>query len=329
MALASVIKLPRRNFLRLAAAAATLPAMTQIASAQNYPTRPVRIVVPFPAGNASDIVARLAGDLLSQRLGQQFIIDNRPGAGGNIGTELVVKAPADGYTLLLISPSTTSNATLYDNLNFNFIADIAPVAGVARAPYVMVLNPAFPAKTVPEFIAYAKANPGKINMASSGNGSLSHMCGELFMTLTGVSMVHVPYRTSFLPDLLAGQVQVVFAPISQTIGYIRSDKLRALAITAAAREPTLPDIPPVAEFVPGYEANGFYGLGAPRNTSTEIINKLNQEITAALTDADVKTRLAELGAFPMPMTPAQFGQFLASETEKWAKVIRAAHIKVD
>lgn len=321
--------LPRRNFLRLAATAAALPAMTEMASAQTYPTRPVRMVVPFPAGNASDIVARLAGDLLSQRLGQQFIIDNRPGAGGNIGTELVVKASADGYTLLLISPSTTSNATLYDNLNFNFITDIAPVAGVARAPYVMVLTPEFPAKTVPDFIAYAKANPGKINMASSGNGSLSHMCGELFMTMTGVRMVHVPYRTSFLPDLLAGQVQVVFGPISQTIGYIRSDKLRALAITAAAREPTLPDIPPVADFVPGYEANGFYGLGAPKNTPAEIIDSVNREITAAIANADIKTRLAELGAFPMPMTPAQFGQFLAGETNKWGKVIRAAHIKVD
>jgi tripartite-type tricarboxylate transporter receptor subunit TctC len=323
------MKLPRRRLLGLAAAAAALPAMTRIAGAQNYPTRPVRMVVPFPGGNASDIVARLAGQALSQRLGQQFIIDNRPGAGGNIGTELVVKAPPDGYTLLLISPSATSNATLYDNLNFNFISDIAPVAGIARAPYVMVLSPSFPANTVPEFIAYAKANPGKINMASSGNGSLSHMCGELFMTMAGVSMVHVPYRTSFLPDLLAGQIQVVFAPISQTIGYIRSDKLRGLAITSAAREPSLPEIPPVAEFVPGYEANGFYGLGAPKNTPAEIINRLNQEITAALADADVKTRLAELGAFPMPMTPAQFGQFLASETEKWGKVIRAAHIKVD
>jgi tripartite-type tricarboxylate transporter receptor subunit TctC len=323
------MKLTRRRLLYLATAAAALPPATRTASAQNYPTRPVRIVVPFPGGNASDIVARLAGQALSQRLGQQFIIDNRPGAGGNIGTELVVKAPSDGYTLLLISPSATSNATLYDNLNFNFISDIAPVAGIARAPYVMVLNPAFPAKTVPEFIAYAKANPGKINMASSGNGSLSHMCGELFMTMAGVNMVHVPYRTSFLPDLLAGQVQVVFAPISQTIGYIRSGKLRALAITAATREDTLPDIPPVAEFVPGYEANGWYGIGAPKNTPADIVTSLNREITVALTDAEIKARLADLGAFPMPMPPAQFGNFIASETEKWGKVIRAAHIKVD
>jgi tripartite-type tricarboxylate transporter receptor subunit TctC len=323
------MKLPRRNFLRLAAATATLPALTEIATAQNYPTRPVRMIVPFPAGNASDIVARLAAQALSQRLGQQFVVDNRPGAGGNIGTELVVKASADGYTLLLVSPSTTTNATLYDNLSFNFISDIAPVAGIARAPYVMVLTPSFPAETVPEFVAYAKANPGKINMASSGNGSLSHMCGELFMAMAGVTMVHVPYRNSFLPDLLAGQVQVVFGPISQTIGYIRSGKLRALAITSATREETLPDIPPVAEFVPGYEANGWYGIGAPQKTPAEIINSLNRETTGTLTDADIKARLAELGAFPMPMTPDQFGKFIASETEKWGKVIRTAHITVD
>jgi tripartite-type tricarboxylate transporter receptor subunit TctC len=320
---------PRREFLRLAAAAAALPVLPHIAKAETYPTRPVRIVAPFPAGNASDIVARLAAQVLSQRLGQQFIVDNRPGAGGNIGTELVVKAPADGYTLLLVSPSSTSNATLYDNLNFNFISDIAPVAGIARAPYVMVLNPSFPANTVPEFIAYAKASPGKINMASSGNGSLSHMCGELFMTMAGVDMVHVPYRASFLPDLLADQVQVVFGPISQTIGYIRAGKLRALAITAATREATLPDIPALAEFVPGYEANGWYGLGAPKATAAAIVDSLNHEITAALADTEIKTRLAELGAFPMPTTPDQFATFIAGETEKWRKLIRAAHIKLD
>jgi tripartite-type tricarboxylate transporter receptor subunit TctC len=322
-------KFPRREFLRLATAAAALPAMPRIASAQAYPTRPVRMVVGFPAGNASDIVARLAGQALSERLGQQFIVDNRPGAGGNIGTEVVVRAPADGYTILLASPSTTTNATLYKNLTFNFLRDIAPAAGIARAPYVMVLNPALPAKTVPEFIAYAKANPGKINMASSGNGSLSHMCGALFMAMAGVNMVHVPYRASFLPDLLAGQVQAVFAPVSQVIAYIRDGKLRALAVSTEARQEALPDIPAVGEFVPGYEASGWYGIGAPTGTSSDIIDTLHREIGTALADPAMKAHLADVGAVPMPLEPAAFATFLAAETEKWGKLIRADNITVD
>jgi tripartite-type tricarboxylate transporter receptor subunit TctC len=317
----------RRSFLHLATGAAALPAFARLVGAQTYPSRPARIVVGFPASNASDVVARLAGQTLSERLGQQFVIENRPGAGGNIGTEVVVNAPPDGYTLLSISPSTTINATLYDNLNFNFLRDIAPVAGVALAPYVMVLDPSLPTKTVPEFIAYAKANPGKINMASAGNGSLSHMCGELFKAMAGVNMVHVPYRTSFLPDLLGGQVQVVFSPISQSIGYIRAGQLRALAITTTTRQAVLPDIPPMGEFVPGYEASGWYGIGAPRNTSLAITDRLSKEINAALGDPKITAQLADIGAVPMPMTPAEFGTFLAAETEKWGKVIHAANIK--
>jgi tripartite-type tricarboxylate transporter receptor subunit TctC len=323
------MEFPRRRFLHLVAGAAVLPALPRMARAQTYPTRPVRIIAGFPAGNASDIVARLTAQMLSERLGQQFIIENRPGAAGNIGTEIVVKAPADGYTLLLVSPSAAANASLYDNLNFNFIRDIAPVSGVARAPYVLVVNPSFPAKTVAEFIAYAKANPGKINMASAGNGSLSHMCGELFMGMAGVNMVHVPYRSSFLPDLLAGQVQVVFSPISVAIGPIRTGKLRALAVTVATREAMLPDIPTLAEFVPGYEASGWYGIGAPRSAPAEIVDRLNKEITAALAEPETTARLNNIGAVPMPMTPAEFGKFIATETEKWGKVIRAANIKPD
>jgi tripartite-type tricarboxylate transporter receptor subunit TctC len=323
------MKLPRRQFLHLAAGAVALPAASRIARAQTYPTRPVRVIVGFPAGNASDTVARLTAQRLSERLNQPFVIENRPGAGGNIGAEVAVNAPSDGYTLLLISPSAAANATLYDNLNFNFIRDIAAVAGVASAPYMLVLNPSFPAKTVPEFIAYAKANPGQINMASAGNGSLSHMCGELFMTMAGVTMVHVPYRGSFMPDLLAGQIQVVFSPISLAIEYIRTGKLRGVAVTTATRHPALPDIPTVAEFVPGYAASGWYGIGVPKNTSAAIIDSLNKEITAALAEPEMMTRLSDIGAVPMPMTPAAFGAFIAAETEKWGKVIRAANIKPD
>jgi len=323
------MKLRRRRFLSLAASAVALPPATRIACAQTYPIRPVRIIVGFPAGNASDIVARLIGQRLADRLGQPFVSENRPGAGGNIGTEYVVNAAADGYTLLLISPSATTNATLYDNLNFNFIRDIAPVAGIARAPYVMALNPALAATTVAEFIAYAKANPGKINMASSGNGSLSHMCGELFKMMAGVDMLHIPYRGSFMPDLLAGQVQVVFGPVSQLLANIQTGKLRGLAVTTATRQTALPDVPTVAEFVPGYEASGWYGIGGPRNLSDGIVGSLNRTITADLADADLDQRLAELGGVPMPMTPAEFGKFLAAETEKWAKVIRTANIKAD
>jgi len=313
--------------LHLGAAAVALPAVSRIASADTYPARPVRFIVGFPASNASDIVARLMGQNLSENLGQAFVVENRPGASGNIATELVVNAPPDGYTLLLISPSATTNPALYDNLNFNFIRDIAPVAGFARAPYVMVLNPSLPAKTVAEFIAYTKANPGKINMASAGTGSFSHMCGELFKAMTGVDMVHVPYRGSFLPDLLGGQVQAVFSPISQSLDYIRAGKLRALAVTTASRQEALPDIPTVAEFVPGYEASAWYGIGAPRNTPAEISDRINKAITADLADPKLKARLADIGAVPMPMTTAEFGKFLAAETEKWGKVIRAANIK--
>jgi tripartite-type tricarboxylate transporter receptor subunit TctC len=321
------MKLHRRTFLHFAVGAVALPAATRFAMAEDYPTRPVRVVVGFPASNASDIVARLTGQWLSERLGQPFVMENRPGAGGNIGAEVVVNAAPDGYTLLSISPSAATNATLYDNLSFNFLRDIAPIAGVARAPYILLLNPSLPPKTVPEFIAYAKANPGKLDMASAGNGSLSHMCGELFKTMAGIDMVHVPYRGSFVPDLLAGQVQVVFSPISQSIGYIRAGKLRALAVTTATRQPALPDIPAVAEFVPGYDAGGWYGMGAPKSTSAEIVDKLNKEINVALADPKMIAALADLGAVPMPMTVAEFGNFLAAETEKWGKVIRAANIK--
>jgi tripartite-type tricarboxylate transporter receptor subunit TctC len=321
------MKFSRRRFLTLAASAVALPAVTRAAWADAYPARPVRMVVGFPASNASDIVARLAGQKLSERLGQAFVVENRPGAGGNIGVEFVANATPDGYTLLAGSTSATINATLYEHLNFNFLRDIAPVAGVARAPYLLVLTPSFPAQTVPEFIAYAKANPGKINMASAGIGSLSHLCGELFMTLAGIEMVHVPYRTSFLPDLFAGQIQVVFSPISQAIESVRGGKLRALAVTAATRQPSLPDLPALGEFVPGYEASGWYGLGAPKNTPAEIVTSLNSAITAALAEPEMKTRLADLGAVPMPSTPAEFGSFLAADTEKWAKVIRSANIK--
>jgi tripartite-type tricarboxylate transporter receptor subunit TctC len=317
----------RRRFLHLAASAVALPAVTRRARADAYPTRPVRMVVGFPASNASDIVARLAAQKLSERLGQSFVVENRPGAGGNIGVEFVVNATADGYTLLAGSTSATINATLYEHLNFNFLRDIVPVAGVARAPYLLVLTPSFPAKTVPEFIAYAKANPGKINMASAGIGSLSHLCGELFKSMAGIDMVHVPYRTSFLPDLFAGQIQVVFSPISQSIESVRGGKLRALAVTSTARQPSLPDVPAVAEFVPGYEASGWYGVGAPKATSAEIVTSLNTAMAAALAEPETKTRLADLGAVPMPSTPAEFGEFLAADTEKWGKVIRSANIK--
>ncbi len=323
------LKLPRREFLHLAASAAALPAVSRIANADTYPSRPVRIIVGFPAGNASDTIARLAAQSLSERLGQSFIIENRPGAGGNIGTEVVVTASSDGYTLLSVGISTSINATLYDKLNFNFMRDIAPVASICSVPNVMVVHPSLPAKTVPEFIAYAKANPGKINMASAGNGSASHLSGELFKMMTGVDLVHVPYRGSFLPDLLAGQVQVVFGPIPVAIANIRTGKLRALAVTSAARSELLPDIPTVTEFVPGYEASSWYGIGAPKKTSTEIVERLNKEIIAGLANRKMKARLFDIGAVPTPMTPDEFGQFIAAETKKWGKVIRAANIKLD
>jgi len=321
----------RRRFLHLAAGAVALPAVSRVASAQAYPTRPVHIIVGFAAGGPNDISARLMGQCLSERLGQQFVIENRSGAGGNVATELVVRAPADGYMLLLVPAPAAINATLYDNLNFNFIRDIAPVAGIVRVPEVMVVNPSVPANTVPEFIAYAKANPGKINMASAGNGSVPHVAGELFKFMAGVDLVRVGYRGGgpALIDLLGGQVQVMFEPTLSTISYIRAGKLRALAVTSATRSPALPDIPTVGEFVPGYEATAWFGIGAPKNTPTEIIDKLNREVNAGLADPKIKERLADLGGVPMPMTSAEFAKLITEETEKWAKVIRSANIKAD
>ena len=322
------MKLLRRRFLQLAAGAVALPAVSRLASAQTYPARPVRMIVAFPAGNASDVIARLIAQALSQQLGQQFFVENRPGAGGSIGTEVVVRAPPDGYTLLMsVVTSNAINATYYANLKYNFIRDIAPVASIGGGSYVMAVNPSVAAKTLPEFIAYAKANPGKINMASTGNGTPTHVFGELFKTMAGVDLLHVPYSGSFLPDLLGGQVQVVFGPIAQLVELIQAGKLRAIAVTAAAGQATLPNIPTVAEFVPGYEASVRYGIVAPRNTPAEIIDRLNKEINAALADPKMKARLADLGAVAMPMTSAEFGTFIADETEKWAKVIRMAHIK--
>jgi tripartite-type tricarboxylate transporter receptor subunit TctC len=324
------MKLPRRQFLQLAGATIAAPALPQYALALDYPTRPVRMIVGFPAGNASDIIARLIAQWLSERLGQQFVVENRPGAGGSIGTEVVVRAAPDGYTLLMeVVTASAINATLYANLNFNFIRDIAPVASIGDGLYVMVVNPSVPAKTVPEFIAYAKANQGKINMASAGNGTATHAFGELFKMMAGVDMVHVPYRGSFMSDLLGGQVQVVFGPISQTIEYIRTGKLRALAVTTASRSAILPDLPTVSEFVSGYEASVLYGVGAPKNTPTDIIEKLNREINAGLADPKIRERFATIGAVPMSMTPAEFGKLIADETEKWAKVVKTVGMKVD
>jgi tripartite-type tricarboxylate transporter receptor subunit TctC len=323
------MKLLRRNFLRLAAGAAALPAVSRIARAQAYPSRPVRIIVPFPAGQATDSIARLMGQSLSERLGQPFVIENRTGAGGNIGTEAVVHAPPDGYTLLLAGLSSAFNTTLYKKLNFDFIRDIAPVASIGGSPYVMVVNPSVPAKTVSEFIVYARANPGKINMASSGNGSVSHVFGELFKMTTGVNLVHVPYRGGYVPDLLGGQTQVVFGTIASCIQLIGAGKLRALAVTTATRSPVLPDVPAMGEYVPGYEASQWYGLGAPKNTPAAIVNKLNSAINSGLADPKLIERLADLGVDPMAITPADFGKLIADDTEKWGKAIQAANIKAE
>ena len=323
------MQLSRRAVLRLIAASAALPAAARMTWAQAYPARPLRIIVPFPAGQASDTVARLVGQSLSQRLGQPFVIENRTGAGGNIGTESVVRAMPDGYTLLLASLSNAVNATLYTKLNFDFIRDIAPVASIGGGPYLMVVNPSVPAKTVSEFIAYAKTNSGKINMGSSGSGSVSHIFGELFKMLTGVSLVHVPYRGGYVPDLLSGQVQVVFGTISSCIQYVRSGMLRALAVTSATRSDALPDIPALAEFVPGYEASQWYGVGAPKDTPAELVETLNKAVNAVAADPAIRARLAGLGIDPTPMTSSAFGTFIADETEKWGKVIRAANIKVE
>ena len=323
------MKILRRQLLRLAAGAVGLPAISRIALALDYPTRPVHVIVGYPPGSGPDLEARLIGQWLSERLGQRFIIENRPGAASNIATEAVVRAAIDGYTLLLVASANASNATLYDNLNFNFIRDIAPVASIMRAPFVMEVNPSLPAKSVPEFIVYAKANPGKINMASSGNGTLPHVAGELFKMMTGIDMVHVPYRggAPAMVDLISGRVQVGFNVVTESIGYIKAGKLRALAVTTAARSEVLPDIPTVSEFVPGYEASAWVGIGAPRNTPVEIIEKLNADINAGLADPKLKARFAELGATISGGSPAEFGRFIAGETEKWAKVVKFAGIK--
>jgi tripartite-type tricarboxylate transporter receptor subunit TctC len=323
------MKLPRRNFLHLAAGAAALPAVSRVARAQAYPTRPVRIIVGFPPGGTADIVARLMGQRLSERLGQPFVIENRPGAGGNIGTEAVVRAPADGYALLLAATLNTINATLYDKLNYNFIRDIAPVACIIRTPLVMVVNPAVPAKTLPEFIAYAKDKPGKVTMASAGTGTLSHIAGELFKMMTGIDMLHVPYRggAPALTDLMGGQVQVYFSPLPESISTIKGGKVRALAVTTAGRSEALPDVPTVGDFVAGYEATVWFGIGAPKATPAEIVDKLNREVNTALADLKIKAQLVELGGEPMPMSPGAFGKLIADDTEKWGQVIRAANIK--
>jgi tripartite-type tricarboxylate transporter receptor subunit TctC len=325
------MKLPRRNFLHLAAGAAALPAVSCFAWAQAYPSRPVRVVVPFAAGGPGDILARLIGQWLSERFGQPFVIENRPGGGSNIGTEAVVRAPGDGYSLLLASGANAINAALYEKLNFNFIRDIAPVASIIRTPLVMVVNPSVPAKTVPEFIAYAKANPGKINMASGGTGTGTHIAGELFKMMAGVDMVHVPYRGGgpALTDLLGGQMQVYFPTTVTSIEYIRAGRLRALAVTTATRSDALPDLPMVSEFVPGYEASFCTGIGAPRNTPAEIIDKLNMEINAGLADPKLKARLTDLGGTVLALSPAEFGKLIADETDKWAKVVKFAGIKAE
>ena len=328
---ASPVKLPRRKFLHLAAGAAALPVAVRTAWALDYPTRPVRVVAPFAAGGPADIVARLIGQWLSERLGQPFVIENRPGAGGNVGTEVVVRASPDGYMLLLIGSFNTINATLYDKLNFNFVRDIAPVAAIVRQPLVMAVHPSVPAKTVPEFIAHANTNPGKINMASGGIGSTPHVAGELFQMMTGVRMIHVPYRGAGLAlvDLLAGQVQVYFATTVASIKYIRTGQLRPLAVTTATRSEALPDIPTVDEFVPGYEASAWQGIGAPRNTPAEIIDRLNKEITAGLADPKLKAQLADLGGTVLVGSPADFGKLIAEESEKWGKVVKFTGIKAE
>jgi len=325
------MELPRRQFLHLAASAIGLPATSRISWAQPYPTRPVRLIVPFGPGGGTDIVARLIGQWLTDRLGQTFVIENRPGAGGNLGTEAVVRAPPDGYTLALIGAPSAINATLYDKLTFNFIRDIAPVAIIVRFPNVMVVNPSVPAKTLPEFVAYAKANPGKLNMASPGSGSTPHVAGELFKMMCGVDMVHVPYRSvaAGMTDMLSGQVQVTFGTTASTIEYVRAGTLRALAVTTATRSEALPDLPTIAEFVPGYEASAWFGAGAPRNTPAEIIDKLNRDINACLADPKLQARIADLGGIAITGSPADFGKLIAAETEKWAKVVKFSGAKAE
>jgi tripartite-type tricarboxylate transporter receptor subunit TctC len=325
------MKLPRRRFLHLAAGAAALPTVSRFARAQSYPSRPVRIVVGFPPGGPADILARLIGQSLSERLGQPFIVENRPGASGNIGTEAVIRAPADGHTLLLVVPGNAISDLLYDKLSFSFIRDTTPVAGISNGPLVMEVNPAIPVHTVPEFIAYTKVRPGQINFASPGIGATIHLCGELFNMLAGVKMVHVPYRGNApaLTDLIAGQVQMMFADTPSSIEHIRAGKLRALAVTTPVRSEILPEVPTVSEFLPGFEASNWFGVAAPKNTPPEIIDKLNNEINLALAEPNMKARLAGLGAAPLAGSPADFGRFIAAEAGKWAKVIRTVGIKAD
>jgi tripartite-type tricarboxylate transporter receptor subunit TctC len=325
------MKLPRRTFVHLLAGAAALPAVSRIAWGQAYPSRPVRIVAPLAAGGSSDIVARLIGQWLSERLGQSFVVENRTGAGGNTGTEAVVRAPADGYTLLLVQAGNAMNASLYDKLNFNFIRDTAPVAGIIRVPNVLVVHPSVPAKTVPEFIAYAKANPDKINMATPGVGTSPHLAGELFKMMAGVSLTHVPYRGGgpAQADLLGGQVQVMFPAAAASIESIKAGRLRALAVTTSERLEVLPDVPTVGDFLAGYEASAWFGVAAPRNTPAEIVDVLNRAINDGLADPKLKARLADLGSTGLPGSPADFGKLIAEETEKWAKVIKFAGIKPD
>ena len=323
------MKLPRRQFLRLAAGAVALPAMSRITAAQSYPTRPVHLVVGYPPGGAPDIVSRLIAEWLSERLGQQFIVDNRAGAGSNIGTEIVAKAPPDGYMLFMAVSTNAVNATLYTDLNFSFVNDFAAVAGIGGTPFVLVVTPSFPPKTIPEFIACAKAHPGKVNMGSQGIGTTPHVCGELLKMMTGAGFVHVPYRGSLMPDLLAGQVQFYFSPMAQAIEYVRDGRLRALGVTTATRSDLLPDVPAIGEFVPGFLAIGWYGICVPRGTATPIIDKLSTAIIAGLADTNLKARLLALGIEPRPMTPPEFGKFIAEETAKWAKVIKFAGVKVE
>jgi tripartite-type tricarboxylate transporter receptor subunit TctC len=323
------MKLPRRNFLRLAAGTALLPAASRVAFAETYPSRPVHLIIGFPAGSAPDIIGRLIGQWLSDRLGQQFVVENRPGAGSNIAMEGVVKAQPDGYTLIIDVLSNVLNASLYENLSFNFIRDIAPVAGVANAPYVVLVTPSLPVKTIPEFIAYAKANPGKVNFASGGNGTSTHIFGALFMMMAGIELVHVPYRTNYMSDLIGGQVQIVINPIPQSMEFVKGGKVRALAVTTPTRLAALPDLPTVTEFVPGYEAVGWYGIGAPRNTPAAIIGAINTATNTALADDKLKARLADLGVEPMPKTAAAMEKFIAGENDKWGKVIRDANIRAE
>ena len=323
------MKLPRRNFLHLAAGAAALPAVSRIARAQAYPSRPVRIIFGLASGSAGDILARLIGQWLSERLGQPFVIENRVGAGGTLAAEAVVRSPPDGYTLLACGSPDEINATLNDKLNFVFLRDVAPIAGIARGPHVLVVHPSFPAKTIPEFIAYAKANPGKVNFGSAGIGTMAHMAPELFKVMAGIDMVHVPYRglAPALTDLIGGQVQAIFSTTPPAIEHIRAGKLRALAVTSAMRSEALPELPTIGDFLPGYEATFVVGLSAPKIVPAEILDQLNRQINAALADPGIKARLADLGTVPLPMTSTEFGKRLADETEKWGKVIKSAGIK--